>query len=105
MKRQRNTTGKSRDLQAAPGEEERREVMSCVYPSCMMGGGYNPHPTEEEEREVKIPIIFGWISIHRNVQVGMGGYKPLIGIHWVRADWQKCSLVSRRLLLVYGVSA
>lgn len=53
---------------------------------------------------MRIPIIFGWIHIHRNVQVGMGGYKPLFGMHWNKAKWQRCDTVSRRLLLVYGWS-
>jgi hypothetical protein len=53
---------------------------------------------------VSIPIIFGWLNFHRNEQVGMGGYKPLLGIHWQRAEWQKCATVSRRILLIYGVS-
>lgn len=51
-----------------------------------------------------IPIIFGWISVHRNVQVGMGGYKPLIGIHWIKANWQNCNTISKRILLIYGWS-
>lgn len=34
----------------------------------------------------------------------MGGYKPLLCVHWYRAKWMAgiCSTVSKRLILVYG---
>lgn len=53
---------------------------------------------------MSVPIIFGWLIFSRNIQVGMGGYKPILAVHWVKADWMKCSTYARRLLLIYGVS-
>lgn len=50
---------------------------------------------------VYIPIVFGWLHIHRADQLCYVT-NPLIVVHWVKANWMNTSLYSKRLLVIGG---
>lgn len=52
---------------------------------------------------IKIPIVFGWLHIHRKEQLDFQ-VQPHIVLHWYRARWMAsfCDLVSKRLFWVGG---
>ena len=61
--------------------------------------------TVEKERTttvIRIPIIFGWLRIHRQEQWGMNDYVPWVCVHWERAKWMSrfTSKIQTRLFLL-----
>ena len=48
---------------------------------------------------ITIPIIFGYLKLHREEQLALCK-NPILVCHWNKASWMSCDLYSKRIFCI-----